>query len=88
MDKAHLPLRIERLPDGGFVVSETSTFDDNGNFRGPLFASTSIASALEFIARRLDPAALDAAKAEQAANAAAVAGAGLGAYAGALCPRR
>lgn len=54
-DKRHLPLRIERMPDGGFVVSEASFGGDPSRFCGPLFASSSIGEALAFIAGRLDP---------------------------------
>lgn len=52
MTDVYSELRIERLPDGGFTVSE-------GHMPGmgsrSLFASSSIGEALAFISGRLDP---------------------------------
>jgi hypothetical protein len=61
-DKRHVPLRIERLSDGGFMVSEAfSDFGrENGRYCAPLFASTSIGEALAFMCQRLDPEAFKA----------------------------
>lgn len=56
-DKRHFPLRIERMPDGGFVVSDTPFLGvgENSRFCVPLFASSSIGEALAFMCSRLDP---------------------------------
>jgi len=52
-EKQHIPLRIERLPDGGFVVSETASFDRREMYYPQLFACTDIGEALNFIRERL-----------------------------------
>lgn len=52
--KIHIALRIDRLPDGGFVVGEAGG-DPSRFYGGPLFASTDIGDALRYIAGRLDP---------------------------------
>jgi phosphoribosylamine-glycine ligase len=65
--KEHIPLLVERMPDGGFLVGEARFSGELYN--GPLFAATSIGEALEFIARRLDPAALEVLKRAQADQA-------------------
>jgi hypothetical protein len=47
-------LSILRLPDGGFVVHEgVSPNDDYGRFRGPLFGCTDIGEALIYVRRKL-----------------------------------
>ncbi|SEN67165.1 hypothetical protein SAMN05443254_11033 [Bradyrhizobium sp. OK095] len=48
------PLRIEHAPDGGFIVSDLA---DYGRVNRPVFASSSIGEALDFIKGRLAPAA-------------------------------
>lgn len=57
LDKSNA-FRIEKMPDGGFVVldSYNSQRDsmDGRFFCGPLFASTKIGDALEYIRDRLE----------------------------------
>jgi hypothetical protein len=55
MNPEQTMLRIERLPDGGFVVSEASAVRETPYFYGPLFACTDIGEALAYIRKALDP---------------------------------
>ncbi|MGY3535400.1 hypothetical protein [Bradyrhizobium sp. USDA 4452] len=51
----YIALRIEKMPSGGFVVAEA--YDRNPQMcpQGPLFASTTIGEALDFIKGQLAP---------------------------------
>jgi len=55
-----IPLRIDRMPGGGFVVSEAPQLVPDGRQYGPLFACTHIGEALVFIHRQIEPGATSA----------------------------
>jgi hypothetical protein len=48
-------LAIHRMPEGGYLVMEAFMFSDQGMFRMPLFASTRIEDALDFIKGMISP---------------------------------
>jgi hypothetical protein len=53
-DTKNIPLRIEPISGGGFVVSD-AWHNDQGRLCGPLFACSSLGEALDFIRSRLAP---------------------------------
>lgn len=53
-DTKNIPLRIEPISGGGFVVSD-AWHSDQGRLCGPLFACSSLGEALDFIRSRLAP---------------------------------
>ncbi|MFT0875115.1 hypothetical protein VRZ08_01035 [Rhodopseudomonas sp. G2_2311] len=53
IDAKHIPLRIETMPHGGFIITEAH--QRTGDYCASLFACTSIGEALDFIRARLAP---------------------------------
>jgi hypothetical protein len=53
--KQFFSLMIERLPDGGYVVTDGSFRRDQHVFAAQLFASSTIDEALRFIRDKLEP---------------------------------
>jgi hypothetical protein len=53
-------LIVERMPEGGFVVTEGGFLRDPSRYSPPLFAATTICDALAFVQAKLAPEATDA----------------------------
>lgn len=47
---------IYKCKDGGYIVTEARGFEIEGRYQGPLFASTEIALALDYIRKQLEKA--------------------------------
>lgn len=48
-----MSLIVERMPEGGFVVVDAEFRSNPGRFSPPLFASTTINEALEYVREKL-----------------------------------
>lgn len=55
MSRDHFSLIIDRMPEGGFVVTDGGYRRDPGSLSMPMFASTNIGEALAFIRDKLAP---------------------------------
>jgi hypothetical protein len=56
MAESYSALNIDRMPEGGFVVTDAGWRNDPSRYCPPLFACTDIGEALRFIRDKLAPA--------------------------------